>query len=290
MIIDFILLAIAFIALLIGTITDIKTREVPDWVNYSIIFAGLGIRTLYSAATFDWMYFMYGCFGFAIFTGIAYAMYYTAQWGGGDAKMLMGLGALIGMPLILNPAPMLLVFIINIVVFGALYGFVYTVALAVKHRKEFVKNFSGMIHEKTMLNLRRILLIAAVALILLVLVLIQGDIYKMMLIALIFMFYLIFYLFLFVKTVEQTAMFRLVEPEKITEGDWIANDVVVKGKRICGPKDLGISKVQIKKLIALKKAGKIKRIKVKYGIPFVPSFLIAFIMTLLLGVWWAALL
>ena len=48
-------------------------------------------------------------------------------------------------------------------------------------------------------------------------------------------------------------MYKYVNPKKLTEGDWIAKNIIIKGKQICGPKDLGISKKQIQKLISLKK-------------------------------------
>ena len=76
-------------------------------------------------------------------------------------------------------------------------------------------------------------------------------------------------------------MVKLISPEKLTEGDWIVEDIYYKNKRITGPKDLGISKKNIEKLIKLKQQGKINKIKVKYGIPFVPSFLIALIYTII---------
>ena len=80
-------------------------------------------------------------------------------------------------------------------------------------------------------------------------------------------------------------MIKKIPIEKLTEGDWIVKDVMVDNKRICGPKDLGIEKKQIAQLIKLKQKGKIQNIVIKEGIPFVPSFLIAYIATLLLGNW-----
>ena len=56
----------------------------------------------------------------------------------------------------------------------------------------------------------------------------------------------IFYLWIFIKSVETTSMFKYVEPKELTEGDWIAKDYKVDGKYICGPKDLGIEKRQIR--------------------------------------------
>ena len=92
-----VILVIGLIVLLIGSYTDIRTREVPDWVDYGLIFIGLGTRLIYSFATFDWSYLIEGILGFAVFLAIAYAMFYAGQWGGGDAKMMMGLGALVGL-------------------------------------------------------------------------------------------------------------------------------------------------------------------------------------------------
>ena len=56
--IDLILVTIVFVGLVIGTMTDIKTREVPDWVNFGLIAAGLGIRALYSVINSDWMFLL----------------------------------------------------------------------------------------------------------------------------------------------------------------------------------------------------------------------------------------
>ena len=95
--------------------------------------------------------------------------------------------------------------------------------------------------------------------------------------SLVMIFFLIvmMYLFIIIKAVEFSAMIQLIPIKQLTEGDWIAKDIVVKGKRICGPKDLGVSRKQIKKLIKLK----VKKVWVKYGMPFVPSFLVAFLVT-----------
>ncbi|MFH1212052.1 MAG: hypothetical protein V1659_03945, partial [Candidatus Woesearchaeota archaeon] len=67
-------------------------------------------------------------------------------------------------------------------------------------------------------------------------------------------------------------------------------DVFVGKKRICGPKDLGISRQQIAMLLKYKKAKKISEIRIKEGLPFVPSFLAGFIITIFSGNWWMMLL
>ena len=56
---------------------------------------------------------------------------------------------------------------------------------------------------------------------------------------------------------------------------------MIDGKKICGPKDLGVSKKQIEKLLDYEKKGRINEIQIKEGIPFIPSFLIAYVYTLI---------
>lgn len=289
MAVDLVLLSIAFVALVIGSITDIKTREVPDWINFGLIFAGIGIRALYSIFTFDWMFLAYGITGLIVFVVIAYVMFYAGLWGGGDSKMLMGVGALIGLPLVFKPLPLLVIFFINLFLVGAVYGSFYSIGLAVRNRKKFVKGFFKLIHDERMIKLRRIILIVLIVLVLLILFLVKNLALKWALFAFVLIAYISFYLVFFIKAVELSSMFSYVDPSELTEGDWIAKNYYVDGEKICGPKDLGIDRKQIRKLTALKRKGKIKKIKIKQGIPFTPSFLFAFIISLIWGAWWVLL-
>ena len=74
-------------------------------------------------------------------------------------------------------------------------------------------------------------------------------------------------------------MVKNVSVNKLVEGDWIVGDIKIKGKYICGPKDLGISMTQI----SLLRKNHVKEVLVKEGIPFVPAFLIALIVSLIFG-------
>ena len=106
---------------------------------------------------------------------------------------------------------------------------------------------------------------------------------KLLVLALMMILALTFYLFLFIKAIEKTCMLRLVTPDELTIGDWIAEDVVVGRKTIAGPKDLGIEKEQIEELKMLSKKGRVKKVLIKEGTPFVPSFLVAFLLALYFG-------
>jgi len=268
---------IVLVALIIASYTDFKIREVPDWLNYGLIFTGAAIRIILTIVYHDWNYLIEGALGFGLFFLIAIAMFYGHQWGGGDAKMVMGLGALLGLQLSWNS--FLLAFILNIIIFGSIFGLLFSVYMVFQNRKPFVKEFASQFKKRK--ALKWFVWLGTVAL-LIISVFVPVSI-KIAIVVLAGMMLLTFYVFMYLKAVEQSAMIKWVEPEALTEGDWVVKDVVVAGKRICGPKDLGLEMSQIRKLIKLKHQKKLDKILVKYGIPFVPSFLIAFIVTYFWG-------
>lgn len=269
---------IVIIVLIIASITDIKTREVPDWINFSLIPLGIGINLIWSLATNNWNFIIFSLTGFIALFIIALLMFYTGQWGGGDSKMLMGLGALIGLKLSLDST--LISFLINIVIVGSLYGLVWSIILSFKNRKKFIKELKKS--TKSIIKIRRIMLIWFIILLISALF-IKDVVIKILVILLTIFIYTSFYLFIFIKAVEKSCMLKYVKPTEVTEGDWIAKKIFVNKKYIAGPKDLGIEKKQLKKLINYYKKGKIKRVLIKVGIPFVPSFLIAYLITLWIG-------
>jgi hypothetical protein len=96
---------------------------------------------------------------------------------------------------------------------------------------------------------------------------------------------IIFFYFLIkvVKNVESLVFVQEKPIEKIVPGDWIAEDVIIDKKTIYSLNDfkLGINEEQIKNLNLLKSKGKIKSIKVKDGIAFLPPMFIAFVFMLI---------
>src|SRR3990167_4701638 len=118
--------AIAFIALAVASYTDLKTREVPDWLNYGLISVGLGLNLLFSAIFWKWNFIVNSVIGLIIFFIIAYLMFQFGQWGGGDSKMLMGLGALIGIDFFSGKIPFMANFFVNALFAGAVYWLLKT--------------------------------------------------------------------------------------------------------------------------------------------------------------------
>ena len=283
---DYILIIIGFLWLIFATITDIKFREVPDWVSYSFVVIGLGTRSIYSILTYDWVFILYGIAGFLLFFLIGNIMYYTKQWGGGDAKLLMGLGAVFGSyPASLldyfNPnlnIPFILILLINIIIAGGIYGFGLSLFLAIKNWNKFIKEIKKLKKEKINISRRNIsffIVIMAVV----ISFFISDFRYKFLIYLFSFFIILLNYLFLYLKAIEEVCMYKYVDVNKLTEGDWIVKDVFLRGKKIYKAERLGITKNNIARL---KNSG-VKKVLVKEGLPFVPAFLIALIISLIFG-------
>jgi len=274
--------SLAFIVLAIGTYTDLRTREVPDWINIGLIGTGFGVNLLFSIIFWNWSFIVNSLVGFGILFVIAYLMFYSGQWGGGDSKMIMGLGAIIGIDVFSGTFPFLASFMINALLVGAVYGILWSFGLIIKHRKAFSKALSKIMLTQKTKNFRAFVFVLFIIFILVSLI-VEKDILRLIFLYLSLISIISFYLWVVVKAVENSCMLKLVCPFKLTEGDWISKDIKISGKYVTGPKDLGISRAQIKKLIVFHKKRMIKKVLIKEGIPFVPSFLIAFIVTLVFG-------
>lgn len=280
-------------ALTIASFTDIKTREVPDWLSYALIFTGFGVNLLYSIIFSNINFIINSIAGFLVFLGLGYLMFYAGQWGGGDSKVIMGLGSLLGLNvsilrnLSINNLPFLVIFWINLLLISVIYAFFFGLGLAIKNKRKFLKQFKK---EMKRFFWIRVLLLTLLFIIFIFLLFILNILLKILILTMIISIIILFYLTLFMRAVEKSCMLKMVSPEKLTEGDWIAKEINIDGKYICGPKDLGISKKQIKKLLALKKKKKISKVLIKEGIPFVPSFLIAYIISLFFGAWFLVFL
>ncbi len=290
MIADIILVVLGLLGLLVAVVVDVRKREIPDWVSYGMIFAGFGIRLIHSIVFAEWGYFLYAWIGFALASVIGVGFYYAKQWGGGDAKLLMALGVIFATkPFfvpegeftlgILGPLPFAFIILFNIFIFGALYGVVYGAVLALRHRKKFLKELKFLNQKKKTRQMKVTMLLLALALFGVVLFFID-DLWTRLIANTLIVFILVFpYVKIFVKAVENGCLYHMKPVKEVTEGDWVEQDVVIKGKVIYKKKPLGIEKEDIEKL---KHAG-VQQVLVKEGIPFAPPFLVGVVVTLLIG-------
>lgn len=257
---------ITIIVLIIAIYSDLKTREVPDWLNYGLIFSALGIRTIFSFEE-GWSFLLSGILGLGIGFGLACLFYYTHQWGGGDSKLLMGMGAVIGISYPFSSSSFTFLGYFMLVLFlGAIYGLIWMTVSAIRSWKEFSFTFKQSLKRWKMLHYSVWILLG----VLIVLSFFFSFIWALLPFPLIF-----FYLFVFVRSVEKSRFVKQVPVGKLTEGDWLAEDVVVKGNVLMPKKTL--EKKDLMKLKNMHLHDKIDKVVIKEGVPFTPSFLLAYL-------------
>jgi len=271
------LILVALAVLIIASIVDLYIMEVPDWLNFAGVAAGVGIHLIFSIQQWNMWPLLSSGIGAGIAFAIACLMFYTGQWGGGDAKLLMALGALIGFEA--DKFGFGASFLINLVFIGGAWGMLWSGFLAIRNRKEFWKTFRTLSHQQPYSRMRISALISTTVFIIAALILVQ---FQLELIALAFVTYSICYAIIFIKSVELSSMHKWITPDKATEGDWLINPVKT-GKTIIEPSKLGLDKKQVQILHKLYSQKKIDKILVKYGIPFAPAFLFAFLATITFG-------
>ncbi|MFH1592111.1 MAG: prepilin peptidase [Candidatus Woesearchaeota archaeon] len=277
---DIILIITALTALIFATIVDIRIKEVPDWISFSLIATGLIIRLMHSIIFTDWPFFFYGLLGLGATFLIGNLLYHANQWGGGDAKLLMGLGATLSTkPFYLAESniPFLATLFILILIAGAFYGVIWSISLIVKNFKKFKLEFKHLLTTRKSYVLQTTSMIASVILLVLIFF-VDSTSLKLAIFILAVLLAIYFYLFAAVKSIENIHFFKKIPVENLVEGDWIAQDVKLRNKIVL-TKRTTLEKKQISELKKLN----IKQVLIKEGIPFVPPFLIGTIIALLIG-------
>ncbi|MBI4146741.1 prepilin peptidase [Candidatus Woesearchaeota archaeon] len=268
---------IALVVLCIAAYTDLKTLEVPDWLNYAGIIAGMLIHAIFSVQQWNYWPVLSSLIGLGIAFALACLMFYTGQWGGGDAKLLMAMGALVGFEP--NKFGIGASFLINLVFIGGAWGLAWTVYLATRQPRRVIRTCNALLHQKAYAQTTLIAVLAGIA------ALIAGISISFVrteffLIAALSIFLPL--LVLFSKSVELVAMHHWVTPNKLTEGDWLVHHIEI-GKTHITPPRLGLEKQHLAQLNELYAQKKIDKVLVKYGVPFTPAFLFAFLAALQWG-------
>ena len=260
-----VLIILGFIWVLFASIQDIRSTEVANWLNFSLIIFALGFRFFYSLfATNNFIFFYQGIIGLIIFIILGNLFYYLKVFAGGDAKLMIALGTILPLTNSFSTnIKIMAVFLILFLFVGGFYGLFYGIFLAISHFKNFKKDFVKKIKN----NKKLIILTTALAIIIAILSILSESV----LIFLAIIIFIIPYLFLFAKSIDEACMIKNISPSKLQEGDWLYKDLKIKGKTIKAKWD-GLSK---KEIVMLKRAN--KKVWIRKGIPFVPVFLISYL-------------
>lgn len=258
---------LALSALLVGSYADLRTREVPDWLSYGLIAGAFGIRSIFSLA-FGWEILASGVLGFLAMFVLAWLFYRLHQWGGGDSKLLIGLGVAIGIPFPFSGESLqLLVFFLLLLFAGAAYGLCWLGILALQQRTLFRPAFVRQLHHYQSWHLA--LWGASLPLLFL-------GVYVPVAWALLLSIIIFFYVMTFVSSVEQSCCFKQIPVEKLTPGDWLAETIPLTRGEVLAHQTL--ERNDLWKLRTLAGRGKLATVCIREGIPFVPAFLLAFVL------------
>ena len=246
-----------------AVVQDLKTREIANWLNFSLIIFALGFRFFYSLFIGEFGFFYQGIYGLGIFFIIGNLFYYGRIFAGGDAKLMIALGAVL--PFKESFYENLNFFLIFLAVFlfvGAIYSLIISLWFSFRNFKSFKKEF-----KKQLIKLKKYYLLG---LFLAIFLAFLGFVIEIFLIfgVLVFVF---LNLYIYAKAVDESSMIRKIKTGKLTEGDWLYKNTKVGRKTIKASWE-GLNKSDIE---LLKK--KYKEIKIRYGIPFSPVFLISFL-------------
>jgi len=259
------LFVLALIWIIFATVQDMRKREVANWLCFSLAIFALGFRFFYSLfSTGEFSFFYQGLIGLGIFIILGNLLYYGKMFAGGDAKLMMVLGAVLPFSVIFNEnLKIFALFFALFLLVGAAYSILTSVYLSSRSFKRFKKEFSKQFKKNKKLSLLAIFV---------ALVLVSFGFLDNLFFVLGIMVFIFPYLYLYVKSVDESCMVKKVRTSKLTEGDWLYKDLKV-GRKIIKAKWDGLSKAEIKLI-----QGKLNLVTIRNGIPFTPVFLISFIL------------
>ncbi len=265
------LIGIALFWMLFASIQDLRKREVENWWNFSLIVFVLAFRGFISINSGDYWPFVWGLVGLACGFVLANIFYYGRMFAGGDAKLLMALGAVLPLASSIEQnIQILLVFLGLFLIIGSVYGTGYSLTLTFLNMRGFIKEYSKIFRKYRKLIMVVELVLVVIFIIMMSLKLYLGD----MLVALAAIAPI---LLVYAKAVENVCMMKLVNIRDLTVGDWLAKPLQIGKKKIM-PDWEGLSEKELK-LIQSKYH---RKVMVKIGVPFVPVFFISFVILLIL--------
>ncbi|MDP3987419.1 MAG: hypothetical protein Q8P81_04310, partial [Nanoarchaeota archaeon] len=248
--------------------------EVANWLNFSLIIFAMGFRFFYSLFEGSFEFFYQGLIGLGFFFVLGNLLYYGRFFAGGDAKLMIALGAVL--PLTKYFHFNLRIFLIFFAIF-LLIGGIYSLGVSLFFG---IKNFERLRREfKIQLRKNKGMVLGLLVLGLLFLIL---GIYSSSFLVL-GMFLAIFpYVYIYAKAVDEACMVVRVRGSNLSEGDWLYEKIRIGNKTVY-PKWEGLS---LEEINLIKK--KHKSVLVRKGIPFTPVFLISFL--ILIWLWFSKIL
>lgn len=250
--------------ILFASIEDLRTREVANWISFSLVIFALGFRFFWSFFNNDFNFLYQGLLGFVVFFILGFVFYYARLFAGGDAKLFIALGPILGFSGgFFTNVEYFLVFLFLFLLCGAVYGLIFTIYLSLKNFNSFKKQFRK--------EFRKRKVVFWIFVFLGVLFFFLGFVQELL-----FIFGMLIILFpalvIYARAVDNSCMVKEISTKNLTEGDWLYEKIKI-GREILKPNWEGLSK---KEILKIKKH--YKKIKVREGIAFVPVFFFSYVL------------
>jgi Flp pilus assembly protein protease CpaA len=274
MLIESILLGTALLGSILAGIIDLKTTEIPDWIPYSMMVIGVVGNLFKSYLLWSYLPILLSLVVGLLFLGFGFILYYSGQWGGGDAKILSGIGFLLPQfsgTYVFFPFPVSYLF--NVFFVGAIYMIGYILVMSLINRKvlfHFINDFKASIRQLFFLNIGIIVfliifsfyMVGYLQFVTVNEMFLFGGLVLGMTIGM-------FTLWRFAKTAEEIGFKRKIKVSDLREGDVPDDSKLWEG----------LTKKQVENI---QKSGK-KYIVIKEGVRFAPAFPIALLVSVLVG-------
>jgi hypothetical protein len=273
MLIEFLLFAsVVFMAA--ASVADLRTGEIPEKISYGFIIVSLLVAGIHSTMISDYYPFVTALATGIGFFAFGFILFLLGQWGGGDVKLVAGVGCVIGFLYSVGYItsgffPYYTTYFIDLICIALPYASVYGLFLGFRN-PETLKEFSRYLRDW------RTKAVIVLSFLPALLVLYLGF-------SVLFYFYLLIpvmlFLALYLKAVELTALQENVPVKKLRLGDVVAEDLLVDGKKIASKRDIeGFDDKTLELIKGLAKDGRMPEVlRIKRGIKFAPVLFFAMI-------------
>lgn len=279
---DELIIGFSSLFLLLASYFDLKTGEIPEKLSRGFIVITLALAIGCTLITLNPSYMLFSAGSGVIFFLVGYLMFYLGEWGGGDVKILSGVGCSLGLLSAFgfflrqeSIFPYTLNYFINFALAATPYVILYASVLGILKPNVLNSFFSNLFDKKNIFLIILAFVPAALAIYL------QTN--KAAFVYLFIPFFVV--LSLYLKEIEDNALQKSIPVNELKEEDILAKDIIVEGKKVAGRREAGgLTKKQVEEIKALAASGKIpSEIRVRWGIRFIPVFFLAYLMTCMWG-------
>lgn len=262
---------ISLFYLIIGSIEDLKKHEVYDFLNFSYLIL-MCIVFLINFLFKDYIKnnFLSIIINIGVLIVFSLIMYFSNQWGGGDAKLMFGLSIALSL---LNVK--YYDFLFNLIFFGGIYSIICLFYYIFKSFKQI----KAKLYEK----IKIVYLIILLNFVAFMFLFLSNNFYLRYLSLLVILISVLLSLIYIAKISEEYLFKKEVKVSDLTEGDWVVGSIIFENEKLYdSKKENGISLSSIKKLKKLVKDEKIKNsFVIKTGIAYFPAIFLAFVFSIL---------